>query len=471
MLVIRRVTFYLFLIAYIVICPLTILHAFGYTVEPGSRQGLIKTGLMYLATDPPGASIYLGKRRYTKTTPATLPGLLPGEYPVRLSLKGYRSWEQVVPIEAEKATALDRVLLIPSQLEPKIIADEAFEELIAIPGNRAFLLAKGLHLSDMTVFDGKSQKSWPLIAADSALASAKAASWFTVPESPRLLVRAETWDGEEWLWFEPQRSEAPVERLTNLFFERPSTVDWEAHNDRYLFAFQKGYINRFDTASAAASPKWQEHVRGLGLHGRLVYVMKDDGTLFKMDRDGRSEEPMMRLPVSQEMFFEQREFFRIYAAGSEMVLLGDRGELLASRAPYTLADKGVLGVDWDSHRRRMLFWQKDKVDVIDFSRQEEAAQPSVQIRPVYKGRNIQQALWIDEGSYILLRDDDRLLLAGVDTYGAAHIETLMDVKKNSAVAYLEDSGVVYYLDAASGYLTALRLLPRRELLGMSLGDQ
>ncbi len=471
MLTIRRVTFYLFFIAYIVICPLTILHAFGYTLEPGSSQGLVKTGLMYIATDPPGASIYLGKRRYTKQTPAMLAGLLPGNYPVKLSLKGYRPWEQVVSVEAEKATALDRVLLLPWQLQPKIVSEEAFEELIFVPGSRIFLLAKSQRLSDVTVFDGKSQKSWPLISTDSAWVSAKAGSWFMAPESARFLVRTETWDGEEWLLFEPQRGESSVERLTNLFFERPSTIDWEAHNDRYLFAFQKGYINRFDVASSEASPKWQEHVRGFGLHGRNVYVRKEDGTLFKMDRDGRFEEPMMKLPLSQEVFFEQREFFRIFAAGSDIALLGDRGELLISRAPYVLADKGVLGVEWDSRRHRMLFWQKDKLSLIDFSKPvEEQAQGAVKIRVLYQGRNIQQALWANEGSYVLLRDDDRLLLACVDA-GLPHAESLTDVKKSSAFAYLEDSGVVYYLDAASGNLRVLRLIPHRELLGLSLGEQ
>ena len=110
---VRNVVFLLFVAVYLVSCPLILLQAFGYSLAPGMEEGIVKTGLVYLDTTPPGATVYVGRRRYTGTTPTILRGLRPGAYDLRLGLPGYQTWARTVSVEAEKSTVLDRILLLP----------------------------------------------------------------------------------------------------------------------------------------------------------------------------------------------------------------------------------------------------------------------------------------------------------------------------------------------------------------------
>ncbi len=98
----RKLFFWFFAVLYLTVCPLTVLYALGYWVMPGTGQGIVKTGLLYVSSAPPEASVYLGNQRYTKKTPTILRDLLPGEYQVKLALKHYKPWKRILPIEAER---------------------------------------------------------------------------------------------------------------------------------------------------------------------------------------------------------------------------------------------------------------------------------------------------------------------------------------------------------------------------------
>ena len=119
----------------------------------GWAGGWVKTGLISLATEPSGASVYLGNRRYTQKTPTVLRDLLPGDYPVKLVLKDRQPWTRTVSVDAEKATVLERVLLLPRALTPRIILAGPFEQFTPVPNTRLVLLTAGPRASNVTVYD------------------------------------------------------------------------------------------------------------------------------------------------------------------------------------------------------------------------------------------------------------------------------------------------------------------------------
>ncbi len=471
MAVLRRVVFYVFLVIYLTACPLTILYAFGYTYHPGAERGIVKTGLLYLSTNPPGASIYLGRRRFTKETPTSLPGLLPGEYPVRLLLKGHTVWEQTLPVEAEKATVVDKILLLPTRLKPHVALWGPFEQLIPLQGDKRLLLTTGVHLGDVVVYDTRSNLTQPLVPPRSDLHEAKIVSWFLVKDSPRLLVRAEDGDGRRWLWVELGRGEATLTDLTTLFLERPTHVEWEPRSRRYLFSVQEGSVNRVDAVDHAVSPKWLEGVAGFGVAGRAIYLVTGDGRLLRTDGDGRNAELLAELPLSDPPWLGPRPFHHVKALTPEVILtLSESGELLAARVPYRLVDAGVLGLEWDAHHQRVLCWQSNRIGLIEFDVEEWEAgepEPAPQLQWVYEGgTRIVEAWWVYEGSHILFRDGDRLFLLELEAYGPPRLSPLLDVKRDSAMVYAEDSGRVYYLDPAGAQLSSLQVVPKRERLSL-----
>ena len=86
------------------------------TLKPGERREVevaLKPlfGEIRLASDPPGAEVYLNGRGVARKTPTRLSGLSPGKYKVKLKKEGYKVWEEEVVVRASESLDLPGVRL------------------------------------------------------------------------------------------------------------------------------------------------------------------------------------------------------------------------------------------------------------------------------------------------------------------------------------------------------------------------
>ena len=152
MLFLRKFFFYIFLIIYIAACPLIVLYAFGFILKPSSVEPIAKTGLIYLSTVPPGASIFLDDVPANLKTPNTLQDMDPADYTIKLSMDGYYDWFHDITVAPNNASVFDKILLVPKKRQPKLLLDERFENLIPLTGMGLFLLRKSPALKDWVVY-------------------------------------------------------------------------------------------------------------------------------------------------------------------------------------------------------------------------------------------------------------------------------------------------------------------------------
>ncbi len=153
MLKLRKIFFYIFFLIYCLTCPAVILYALGYILAPGGEHGLVKAGLVNLATAPPGADVYVENRRFSEKTPTLIRGLLPGEYRVSLFLKGRRFWTRQVAVDAEKAVNFDKILLLPDTFRGRELLPDEFDDLFPVGSSRYLLLSRGRAHRDWLVYD------------------------------------------------------------------------------------------------------------------------------------------------------------------------------------------------------------------------------------------------------------------------------------------------------------------------------
>lgn len=470
MLFLRKLLFYLFLIAYLALCPLTLLYAMGYLFRPGAEHGVMQTGLIALSTVPPGASIYLGDRRYTHTTPALLRDLLPGDYPVRLLLKNYRPWARTVAVGDGQSTALEHILLVPAVVPATTLLPGRFEELIPLPDTPRFLLTAGPRLGDVTVYDAKEARSWPLLPAESPWREARLLSWTTMRGSTTLLLHVRGREGQRWVWIEPRRGEARPEDVTDLLPPSPRQLAWDPLHEQSLFVWQEDHVDRVEPAARAVYPHWTEEVRGCALWDKTMYVLKPDGRLLRLDREGREAGGLAGEAAFDRALVGTQGWYQLEILAHETVLLqGARGDLLINRFPFRLVDGGVRGLAPDPQRERVLLWQQNRLGVLDLShgavRTGEADAGPVVSWICESPAGIEQAFWVYEGSQALVRDQEAVwLVDAAPGPGAPERQVLLRVKSGSDVVYAEETGLLYYLDRSTGALAAAEILPKRPIL-------
>ena len=106
---------------------------------------------------------------------------------------------QTVPVEAGKATVLERILLLPEELKREELLSDAFEDLIPIPDTRFFLLAKGERAGDLFLYDWKEEKVRPLFPVSFPFRHAKILSHSVTRGSAAFLLHIESEEGEKFL--------------------------------------------------------------------------------------------------------------------------------------------------------------------------------------------------------------------------------------------------------------------------------
>lgn len=122
---IRAFLFYLSVFIFLSGLPFILSFALGYKFDRKSFK-FTKTGLIFLKTQPPEASIYLNGGLLNEKTPATIRELLPGTYTIRLELKKHYSWSGEAKVEAKKVTILEKIILFPLRPNIKKINKEKF---------------------------------------------------------------------------------------------------------------------------------------------------------------------------------------------------------------------------------------------------------------------------------------------------------------------------------------------------------
>lgn len=109
---IRAILFYLSLLLFFAGLPLILSSALGYKFNLRNFK-FIKTGLIFIKSQPEGAKVYLNDKLINQTTPANIPELKPGVYKINLELAEHYPWKAEVDVEAGRVIRLDKIILFP----------------------------------------------------------------------------------------------------------------------------------------------------------------------------------------------------------------------------------------------------------------------------------------------------------------------------------------------------------------------
>ena len=466
--ILRKVFFYCFLIIYLTVCPFLVLYAFGYIFNPKNLK-IIQTGLLSLATIPPHATIYIGKSRYKDKTPAVISGLIPGKYSIKLLHKEYQPWSKEVSIAAGKTLLFENSILIPWHWKTREISARSFKEMIPLPETSYVLLAMSHKLKDYYVYDRKEERLWPLMAEDGSLGNAKVLERFTIRGAPGLLFCLEGEGKKRYAWIELKERMPKLKDMSSLFLEEPLYVDAPPNDMRFLFSFEKGYLTRMDAIAEAVFPKYLEGLRGFGISSKHLYILTNDNTLQRLNYDKTNgEEIAIDEALSKNPLFATRNFLKIKAFEKNIfVFRSQRGEFFISYLSYVFADKGILGVEFDKGSKKLLFWKKDKIGVLDFSgvgQESGLLEKKPQMRWIYaNAEDISACFWALRGSYLIFQDKAGVYLLEAQGDGEVLCTLITQAKKDASIWYAEDAGMLYYLEPRAGRLMSLEIIPKSHL--------
>ncbi len=465
--VVRRIIFYVFLIAYVILCPLLILYSLGYVVYP-LKEKMVHTGVVYLASWPSGAEVFLEKSHFKEKTPATIRDLLPGEYTIRLELKDHRSWTQKVRVEDGKAAVFDKILLIPNTWKQRGLLAENFHDLIPLIGTEYFLLSQSEQLKDQYVYDWKKETVQHLPGIPLEQADFRVSAFFSREESPIVLIQGgPLWD-RKYFYTQVNGQGSGIRDISKLITQRPLNMEWTSSSRDTVFALYEGQVDRVDTVSSSFYPKYIEDVHGLGLSRDQIYIIDRNNDFLASPVSKKDFKTVLENRELAGIFAREKDFYEIQPVnGNSFVFLGSRSAVILSHSKLYFISEPLIGARQDPASDKLLVWTRKAIGILDLSDEddEQGQAPERNFTKIswvlVQGRDIRQCFWAYEGSHVIFRDGNDIFLLESEPQGPFHLEPVTSGAENASMMYVKEQGVLYYLGARDGKLYALDVVPRK----------
>ena len=195
-----------------------------------------------------------------------------------------------------------------------------------------------------------------------------------------------------------------------------------------------------------------------------MYMLKADNSLVEMGYDKSGEKVLLQDKDIGQKIFGESGFFRIMPLWDEILLfLGPGGALEANKLPYKFVDKGVLGVKPYPDKQKVLILKKDRVGILDFSK-DNTGDVAFEQGPALtwvcpSGKDNKQAFWVYKGSHVLVQDGNKVMLHEIEDYGEVKVNELFEVKANTDMYYSDDSGKLYFVDKGTSRLKSVDIIP------------
>jgi len=113
----RRVFFWLFLFAFVVLTPTVVFYSLGYKFNINLKR-FQRAGAVSVKTFPKDVSVYLNGEKVCESTPCILRNLFPKKYTINLEKKGFYPYKISVDVKSSFVSGID-VNLVPKMRNVK----------------------------------------------------------------------------------------------------------------------------------------------------------------------------------------------------------------------------------------------------------------------------------------------------------------------------------------------------------------
>ena len=480
MLMLRKILFYVFVLIYLVTAPLVIMHALGINYQPDTKT-LEKTGLIYLSSIPSQARVTINAEQYPQETPVVLRGLAPGSYKIKISKETYKDWRKNLPVEAQKATVVESVLLIPKKWKKENLKTE-FKKMITFADPAFFLVNKGPSLKDFFLYKERAvlgenligqpplidkENLLPLIENSSSLDKAKISRIYTVRNAAQMLLKIDHDKKEKFFWINLKEEPPAVEEISPFMLKDYDKILWDPRHPDSLYLLHQEAISRFDLKEKIFFPDIVGNVKSFTAQNGRLYVLHKENVLIEYTQDAQEAHILLEAEKIKKILLKPYRDLDIFILEPDLIVfLSENGALLSNQQPLQLVPEGVQGFTFNQKRKRLLFWTGHRLGTIDFLPDDTQASSEKIPKPAWFGvqsKNIRQAAWANEGSHVIYATHDKIYITETQAFGQPIIQVIADIRPSSPFVYWDKLGKIFFLDEKTGYLSALTVIEQPAL--------
>lgn len=387
------------IVVFVVLAPLVVIYSLGYRYDV-SRQRLLKTGAIALATRPRGGTVFIDGRRLRQTSPSVLRNVLPGEHHISIKKRGYASWNKQLTVYAGKTSVFQDILLLRTRLVAQTLESFAASSWALGPeGTAVAWTDASRRLFVKSVGNGNR----PLVseAGVDAILGFSVNARYVVATAPQSLLIADR----------------VTETLLALPFpDTPLSLRWHQSNDSLVYAITKNGVFEIDLLNSSART----------LPVEAFDLLARDATLLSIERAGLNDTHrrlvVYRLPdltvVSTQDLPDLTDRFLLPTLSPLATTDGHSIRLQHNQVvrEYRL-DQAVIGAQWSSAQSSLIAWTAAEAWVYDI-KQDRQLLITRQPTPIV------QAFWVQGWPAVILQTTTTATYQEVDPRGDSYAVTI-----------------------------------------------
>jgi hypothetical protein len=356
----RKILFFLFVAAFLLITPYIILYASGYQIDWGhlfSPLMVQKTGMVIVYSEPAGANIFLNEKKQKSSglsilptdnnlkTPAKIKNLLPGSYELKIEMPGYWSWSRRISVNPGQITHVLDVNLFRREL-PILIASTPLGEIYPSPSFKKILIG-GNNLIDL-----KSELSENLTASSGLVLWSE--------DSGKIII------GERIINLKDRSKDI---FLSKVIGTKISNLKWAEKNSEQIFYRHKNSLNAFNISQESVSTivESEDILDYLSKGDGLFYISKNgfSATLKEYSISKKVVKKEINLPPSEGYMFLAGEgkFLNLYDSKYKILYIIDTD---SQSSPLLETVSGAKHFQW-LDEKKLLFANDSEIWMLDTS--------------------------------------------------------------------------------------------------------
>ncbi len=450
----RKIVFYLFVLAYLLIAPVILLRLLGSVVDIKHHK-IIKTGLIYTTTIPSGATITIDNKKVHQKTPTVIRDLLPGEYAVSLNKSGFNPVHSTVDIKDEQASLLENIFLSPTiwPIEP-LTRNFHFDDFIAISGSHTLIARQGnqdfvlrLPKNDPTI-ESIFNAPQSLFAQASIYKDGTIRKLYTIEQSPIAIAQILTNQTNKFFVIEPQDKEIYIEDISDLITTSPDQILWEYNDNKNIYILSQGVLNRLNIKEKSIYPRILDHVAAVDIHDNALWVLTENNSIIRSDAEGKS----IKTIVSHLPEINTNDQPHIYMLTEKTFFISStKGLIYVSDSVKIISSEKIDGLQFNEDKNKTLVWSGNNLGIINnISSQQEP----IHITWTYQASSrINQAWWINNDHSIIVANNHQIALTDATPLNPIRNILITPLGDSNRIFYHEKTGRLYFIDPANGLLS------------------
>jgi len=458
----RSLFFWLLVAAFFITAPAVILRARGYRFD-FDRGVFVYSGSITIKSNPQNINVLLnGELNESKkldriNNSSQISGLLPGEYDIKVTYPGFRTWDKKIPVRSGLSTEFWNVLLVRENYEKTPYAIKDLDRFFISPKNDLLATAKNtsdeqlnlniLDLKDDVIVHSFSLPNLNLVdqeAKENIEWSPVKNLYLSIPVIEKSSNKKAEDNNKDYIIvnLDSEETFSLEDFLTNNSVEQ---VRWHPQKENYLFFLSQNSLYRVNVTDSNDIVSIAQDVATYNLAGSYIYFSQlSNKIIYRKSIDKFDQEEQITNTFPADF---QENINKIIIYDKDRIAILDKSNSLfifnhgARNDYFKKLDSAVEGLHFSDDGKKLLFWTKNEISVY-FLRDWDVQPPRQENEQLNLTRYInpiENVQWFSDYEHVLFNSGPYVKIIELDS---------RDKRNSMDILTLDSTNYLFTLDAS-----------------------